>query len=111
MRIAILTLLFAACVLATPALAQFPPPGVYTCSPTEGPVLGTLSLLVAGDYSWQPVSGTSGQGQVASSGTDVEALTGPLADAHWQGSFATEAGATRFTFATDQGAVVCATPA
>ena len=95
----------------SPAMAQFPPPGVYTCSPIEGPVLGTLSLLVAGDYSWQPVSGTSGQGQVASSGTDVEALTGPLADAHWHGSFATQAGATRFTFATDQGVTVCAIPA
>ena len=67
---------------ATPALAQFPPPGIFAC--------------------------VDAIGQVASSGTDIEALSGPLGDAHWRGSFATAAGRTTFAFTTDSGDVTCA---
>ena len=93
---------------ATPALAQFPPPGIFACVDAQGRTLGTLSLLVAGDYQWQPASGDGAIGQVASSGTDIEALSGPLGDAHWRGSFATAAGRTTFAFTTDSGDVTCA---
>ena len=37
-------------LLATPALAQFPPPGIYACVNVNGGQVGKLSLLVAGDY-------------------------------------------------------------
>jgi len=39
-------------VFTAPALAQFPPPGIYTCFAADGSKLGSLSLLVAGDYEW-----------------------------------------------------------
>jgi len=100
----------AACAFASPALAQFPPPGIYPCTDATGHALGTLSLLVAGDYQWQAADGSSSTGQVASAATDIEALTGPLADAHWHGSFATDAGRTSFVFETDAGKVTCALP-
>ena len=98
----ILPLLFA----ATPALAQFPPPGVYQCTDAAGAELGVLSLLVAGDYQWD-AGGTSTKGQVASAGNSVEALTGPLGDRHWRGSYAEEMGVTTFAFDTDGGKVAC----
>ena len=93
-------------VLATPALAQFPPPGVYDCKSPDGTRLGTLSLLVGGDYQWDTAGATSG-GQVASSGSTVDALTGVLADQHWQGSFLTQMDRTMFSFETDAGPIVC----
>ena len=40
-------------LLPSPALAQFPPPGVYDCADANGTRLGALSLLVAGDYQWE----------------------------------------------------------
>lgn len=102
---ALLTLLLI--LAASPALAQFPPPGVYACADAHGVTLGTLSLLVAGDYQWQRPDGQSGAGQIASASTDVTALTGPLADQHWRGGFSAEAGVTTFVFDTDGGKVTC----
>jgi hypothetical protein len=93
--------------LTAPALAQFPPPGIYSCAGESGNKLGTLSLLVAGDYRWQAVDGTASEGQIASASNSVEALSGPLGAAHWQGNFSTEAGRTTFVFSTDAGKVTC----
>lgn len=93
--------------LTAPALAQFPPPGVYTCLGEDGSKLGSLSLLVAGDYEWLSEGGTSATGQVASASTSVEALSGPLGDQHWKGGFETDAGKTTFVFQTDVGKVTC----
>jgi hypothetical protein len=87
-------------------LAQFPPPGVYACTNEKGDKLGTLRLLVAGDYRWD-ANGTSVTGQLTSAGTDVEALSGVLAEQHWKGSFSTELGVTTLVFASDSGKVVC----
>ena len=95
-------------VLATPALAQFPPPGIYACVNVNGGQVGSLSLLVAGDYQFDDASGKSFTGQIASASTSVEALTGPLADQHWKGDFTTAAGKTTFVFTTDSGKVTCA---
>ena len=92
---------------ASPAFAQFPPPGIYACSDANGAKLGTISLLVAGDYQWQTPDGKSVTGQVASASNSVEALSGPLADQHWKGDFGTEAGKTTFVFTTDAGKVIC----
>jgi hypothetical protein len=105
----ILAVLFAA-LIATPALAQFPPPGIYSCASENGERLGVLSLLVAGDYQWDTPDGASATGQVASASSSVEALSGPLADQHWTGSFATEQGETIYVFETDGGKVICALP-
>ena len=78
-------------LLATPALAQFPPPGVYACVAETGDNLGELSLFVAGDYSFKNVDGNSGAGQIASAGTDVNPLSGPLKDLGLTGTFSTDA--------------------
>jgi hypothetical protein len=104
MRIALASCLI---VVASPALAQFPPPGIYACADATGTALGSLSLLVAGDYQWQTPEGTSASGQVASASNSVTALSGPLAGQHWRGEFSTEAGKTTFVFQTDGGQVVC----
>jgi hypothetical protein len=104
MRLALVAIL---AMLASPALAQFPPPGIYACTDVNGAAIGTISLLVAGDYQWQTPDGKSTDGQVASAASSVEALTGPLADQHWKGDFGTEAGKTTFVFTTDGGKVVC----
>lgn len=105
MRVALI--IVASLVFTAPALAQFPPPGIYSCAGDDGDKLGTLSLLVAGDYQWQAADGTASSGQIASASNSVEALSGPLGDAHWRGSFSTEAGRTTFSFATDSGKVSC----
>ena len=97
-------------LLTTPALAQFPPPGIYGCTNVNGGQVGTLSLLVAGDYQFDDASGKSSTGQVASAGTSIEALTGSLADQHWKGFFVTDAGKTNFLFDTDTGKVACQSP-
>jgi len=89
-------------LLPLPALAQFPPPGVYECAAEDGATLGVISLLVAGDYQWD-ADGVSSTGQVASAGTNVEALTGPLGDQHWRGEFAETVDGTVFLFETDSG--------
>ena len=93
-------------LLASPALAQFPPPGIYTCVDASGAKLGVLSLLAAGDYHWDTPDGKSATGEVSSASTSVTALSGPLADQHWSGQFA-QAGKTSFAFKTDGGAVSC----
>ena len=100
-------LAFALALATTPALAQFPPPGIYACANEAGDKLGTISLLVAGDYQWQTPDGKSVTGQMASASSSVEALSGPLADQHWKGDFGTEAGKTTFVFKTDAGRVIC----
>ena len=94
-------------LIAAPAFAQFPPPGIYACIDASGGKVGTLSLLTAGDYQWDTPDGKSQTGQIASASTSVTAQTGPLADRHWTGDFVTDAGATTFTFKTDGGAVSC----
>jgi hypothetical protein len=94
-------------LIATPALAQFPPPGIYACVDANGGQVGSLSLLVAGDYQFDDASGKSFSGQIASASTSVEALTGPLADQHWKGGFSTAMGKTTFVFDTDSGKVTC----
>ena len=84
-------------LLATPAFAQFPPPGVYACVAETGENLGELSLFVAGDYSFKNVDGNSASGQIASAGTEVNPLSGPLKDMGLSGAFGTdEAGKTVF---------------
>jgi hypothetical protein len=94
-------------LLATPALAQFPPPGVYACVKADGTSLGELSLLVAGDYSFKNADGSSGSGQVASAGTDVNPLGGPLKDMGLVGVFGTnDQGITEFRFNGPDGLVV-----
>ena len=105
MRIALSALALIA--FTVPALAQFPPPGIYSCTAENGEKLGSLGLLVAGDYQWQTPDGKSTTGQMASASTSVEALTGPLADQHWKGAFETDAGKTTFVFQTDAGKVTC----
>jgi hypothetical protein len=94
-------------LLATPALAQFPPPGIYKCANANGGAVGTLSLLVAGDYQFDDAAGASSTGQIASASTSVEALTGPLGDQHWRGDFSTDMGKTVFVFNTRIGKVTC----
>jgi hypothetical protein len=94
-----LALTAAIALLATPALAQFPPPGVYACVSENGANLGELTLFVAGDYSFKNVDGNSASGQVASAGTDVNPLSGPLKDMQLTGMFGTDdAGKTTFRF-------------
>jgi hypothetical protein len=89
---------------ATPALAQFPPPGVYACVAETGEELGELNLFVAGDYSFKNVDGNSASGQIASAGSDVTPLSGPLKDMGLSGTFGTdEAGATVFELTGSDG--------
>jgi len=98
--------------LTAPALAQFPPPGIYQCVDMEGAAFGTLTLLVAGDYQFDAAEGIGGRGQVASSGNSVDALSGPLADIDLKGSFTTdERGEASFMLTTTLGSVLCALPA
>lgn len=94
-----------------PALAQFPPPGVYLCVNVDGRAFGTLALSPAGDYQFQAADGISGSGQLASSGQSVNALSGPLADLDLTGSFTTEGGKTSFLFSALTGSVYCGPPA
>ena len=104
---------------ATDAFAQFPPPGIYRCTLANGAPLGTLSLLVQGDYQFSVAADASyaekvgdpgnGKGQLASAGKSVTAQSGPLADIyHWKGSFSTDAQRhTVFSFTGSNGAAVC----
>ena len=84
-----------------PALAQFPPPGIYRCTTDTGAPLGTLTLFAAGDYQFSVAMDASykekagdpgnGKGQLASASTSVTAQSGPLATVyHWRGSFKTD---------------------
>lgn len=99
-------------LLATPALAQFPPPGVYLCIDGKGTPVGTLNLFVAGDYQWTAEDGSEGKGQISSAGTNVEALTGPLKDIAVKGSFATDeaSGETKFALTSTAGDLRCGLP-
>jgi hypothetical protein len=103
-------LLFLALALglaASPALAQFPPPGIYACVDGAGAAMGELSLFVAGDYVFARPDGSSGKGQVASAGTDVNPLSGPLKEMGLTGAFGTDdTGATLFRFNARDGLVV-----
>lgn len=86
-------------LLASPAMAQFPPPGVYACAAADGAPFGELTLFVAGDYSFKDTSGNSASGQVASAGTDVNPLSGPLKQMQLTGVFGTDdTGTTVFRF-------------
>ncbi|MGV8856634.1 MAG: hypothetical protein ACOH2L_18590 [Devosia sp.] len=97
--------------LTLPAAAQFPPPGIYACVDGKHAAFGTLTLLVAGDYDFASEVIPRGQGQIASSGPSVEALSGPLADIGLVGSFVTDDhGDTVFDFTTSLGAIRCALP-
>lgn len=92
---------------ASPALAQFPPPGIYACTDAGGAAVGEWTLLVAGDYSFQRPDGTSDKGQVASAGTDVSPISGPLKELGWIGVFGTDdTGAILFRFTAPDGSVV-----
>lgn len=98
-------------LLAGPAFAQFPPPGIYACVDAGGASVGTLTLFVAGDYQFKSAS-VDGKGQVASAGPSVNAISGPLADVHLSGSFSTDArGEAVFVFDTDGGKWQCSLPA
>lgn len=97
--------------LTLPALAQFPPPGIYLCNDAQGGRFGMLTLFVAGDYDFVAHDMPRGQGQVASSGPNVHAISGPLADIDLRGSFITDdQGDTVFDFTTSKGAIRCALP-
>ncbi len=98
-------------VATLPALAQFPPPGVYQCVDMDGKGFGILTLQVDGDYQFTSRVTLGGSGQVASSGNSVNAVSGPLADIGLTGSFSTDAkGQASFMFTTDMGSVLCALP-
>ena len=103
-------LAFALLLVATPALAQFPPPGIYACAADDGIVAGMLTLLVAGDYQWSAADGSGGEGQVSSAGNAVEAISGVLHDRHWVGRFTDEMGEVIYAFETDAGPLVCKLP-
>lgn len=107
MRLAALAIAFT--VLATPALAQFPPTGIYACVGADGALVGELTLLVAGDYSFKGTDGNSASGQVASAGTDVNPLSGPLREMELSGVFGTDdTGRTVFKFMRPSGeAITC----
>ena len=103
-------------VATVPALAQFPPPGIYRCTTGDGVPLGTLSLFAAGDYQFSVADGPgykekagdpgNGKGQVASAGGAITVQSGPLATIYqWKGSFHTDAQRrTSFAFAGVGGA-------
>mgnify|MGYP003383278346 CR=1 FL=1 len=102
MRTPLLAALLA--LLATPAFAQFPPPGIYACVVETGENLGELTLFVAGDYSFKNVDGNSASGQVASAGNDVNPLSGPLKEMGLTGVFGTDdTGKTAFRFTDRDG--------
>lgn len=107
--IRIIPLLISFVALTAPALAQFPPPGIYACTNGQGANFGTLSLFVAGDYDIASDLISRGQGQVTSSGDQVTAQSGPLADIALRGHFVTdEYGDTSFAFETSIGPLTCA---
>ncbi|MEO5807158.1 hypothetical protein [Devosia sp.] len=107
-----IALMICAILLFTgPVLAQFPPPGIYKCVDAAGTDFGTLTLFAAGDYEITSTVIPSGKGQVASAGTSVNALTGPLANIHLKGSFSSnDMGEATFIFDTDKGKLQCDLP-
>lgn len=120
---ALLPLLCLVGALPAPALAQFPPPGIYRCTIGSGAPLGTLTLFAAGDYRFSVAADASyaekagdpgnGEGQLTSAGTSVTAQSGPLATIyHWKGSFTTDAHRrnTSFSFLDASGGKALCTP-
>ena len=99
---------FAAIAFVTPALAQFPPPGIYSCVTNDGTPWGELTLMVAGDYHFRDIaSGVESTGQLASSGTSVAPVSGLLDERRLSGVFETdETGKTVFRFDGPEGLVV-----
>lgn len=107
----LVSLMLSFLALTVPVLAQFPPPGIYVCIDEHGAPFGTLSLFVAGDYDIASDVIPRGQGQVTSSGAQVTAQSGPLAEIGLHGSFVTDSyGDTEFTFQTSLGGLRCALP-
>jgi hypothetical protein len=102
-KLVIVALLFAS---ISPALAQFPPPGIYSCIAASGEQFGELTLLVGGDYAFEAVNGPSVSGQLASAGTDINPLTGPLKAMQLIGTFFAEDGRTVLQFVGPQGLTV-----
>lgn len=108
MRRPILVLAAALMALPLPALAQFPPPGVYFCSTSQGAVFATLDLFAAGDYQLLRDNGATGTGQIASAGSSLRALSGPLAELRVKGVFSTDGeGQTRFLLDSAIGPIDC----
>lgn len=94
-----------------PAMAQFPPPGIYQCVDMAGKAFGMLGLQAGGDYDFASSATIGGSGQVASSGNAVTAISGPLADIDLAGSFSSDAsGAVSFMLTSTLGSVLCAVP-
>ncbi|MEQ1771772.1 MAG: hypothetical protein ABL879_18260 [Devosia sp.] len=91
----------------SPALAQFPPPGAYTCASGAGKAEGVLTLFVGGDYMWDGADASMGTGQMSSAGNTVEAITGLLKDNKWVGRFEEDAGSVKFAFETMAGPIGC----
>lgn len=104
MREILIAALLAAWV--TSALAQFPPPGIYACADADGAPVGELTLLVAGDYSLKRPDGSSADGQLASAGTDINPVSGPLSEMQLTGTFYDEAGSTVLQFSGPEGLMV-----
>lgn len=100
-------------LVATPAFAQFPPPGVYVCVGPDNTAFGELALLPAGDYDLTTPDGASHTGQIASAGTNVRALSGTLFDDyHLTGAFGQDqSGNVVFAFTSDIGEIGCGPPA
>ena len=98
-------------LLATPALAQFPPPGIYACVTNDGTPWGELTLLVAGDYSFvDTATGLAFTGQLASAGNDVTPASGILDERRLRGVFETDdTGKTTFRFDGPEGLVITCT--
>lgn len=100
--------LIAALLIAstTPALAQFPPPGIYACTEASGASVGALTLLVGGDYAFDDGKGSKGIGQLASAGSDINPLAGPLKAMELVGTFFAEEGSTVLQFVGPRGLMV-----
>ena len=92
--------------VTTPALAQFPPPGIYACTEASGAKLGELTLLVGGDYAFRADGTDSATGQLASAGTDINPLSGPLKAMELVGTFFAEEGRTVLQFVGPRGLMV-----
>jgi hypothetical protein len=102
----------------SPALAQYPPPGIYACTIAPNAPVGTLVLMTLGDYQFtvdgKPDDPGNGNGQLASSGNVISPVSGPFHDVYTAtGSFETDtAGVTVLTFTRADGSVMtCAVPA
>lgn len=97
-------------LLATsPSLALGPPPGKYACIDADGAILGNLTLAGRG-YSLQRAGGGVDSGRMSWGDLSLQPTSGPLARAHWEGTYAVEDRLVTFLFDTDTGSVTCGTP-